>query len=84
MTNSNRVGRFSKSSEEIALRSARYNGLIFNKEQKVKLAIVNINGKESLVKPRDVLDGYTIVKFDLSSLTVNYKGKKINIPRRNP
>ncbi len=69
------------SPEEIAKNSVKYSGMISNPEKKIKLAIVNILGKDALLKVNDKSEGYTIKKIETNLLTVAYKGKIISISK---
>ena len=61
----------------------QYTGMISNPEKKQKIAIVNLHGKELLVKEKEKHDGVLIRKIDKEKIGVVYKGKYVEVEKAN-
>jgi len=59
----------------------QYLGMIANPVKKLKLANINLNGKEMLVKEKDKVEGYLVQKISLEAIVIRYKNKNITIQR---
>lgn len=59
----------------------QYLGMIANPAKKLKLATINLNGKEMLVKEKDKIEAYLVQKITLEAIVIRYKNKNITIQR---
>ena len=59
----------------------QYLGIIANPVKKLKLATINLNGKEMLVKEKEKVEGYVIQKITAETIVIRYKNKNITIQR---
>jgi hypothetical protein len=61
--------------------SVQYLGMIANPKRKLKVATININGKELLAKEKDKVEGYTVVKITADVIEMRYRGRKVTVVR---
>lgn len=61
----------------------QYVGMIGNPEKKLKIAIINLHGRELLVKEKEKHDEVLIKKIDKEKIGVVYKGKYVEIEKGN-
>ena len=56
-----------------------YQGLVKKQGSKQEVFIVNISGKQYLVKPGQKIDGVTLLKGNVKNIVVRYKNKQKTI-----
>jgi hypothetical protein len=61
----------------------QYMGMIGNPEKKLKIAIINLHGKELLVREKEKHDEVLIKKIDRDKIGVVYKGKYVEVEKGN-
>lgn len=57
----------------------QYVGMISNPQKKIKLGTITLNGKEMLVREKDNVEGYVVMKITAEAIVVKYKGKKVTV-----
>ena len=61
----------------------QYVGMIGNPDRKLKIAIINLHGKELLVKEKEKHDEVLIKKIEKDKIGVVYKGKYVEVEKEN-
>lgn len=61
----------------------QYIGLIANPQKKVKIAILNINGKEVLLREKGKKDGLLLIKIERDKVIVDYNGRHGEIEKND-
>lgn len=69
----------SKKQDNFAWLPISYQGIVKKQGSKQEVFIVNISGKQYLVKPGQKIDGVTLVKGNIKNIVVRYKNKQKTI-----
>lgn len=59
----------------------KYLGMIANPAKKMKVAVIQVNGKEMTVKEKDRFEEFTVSKIERGRLVVAWKGKMVVVRR---
>jgi hypothetical protein len=59
----------------------KYLGMIANPAKKMKVAVIQVNGKEMTVKEKDRIEEFVVRKIERERLVVVWKGKEVVVRR---
>jgi hypothetical protein len=59
----------------------QYLGMIANPQKKLKIATIEINGKEMLVKEKEKVEGYIMKRIESEKIIIIFKGNSIIITK---
>ena len=70
-----------KINQEIVAGIIQFNGIVINPQNKSKIAIVSVHGKELIVREKEKVEDIVIRKIDRDRLKIMYKGRAFTIAK---